>query len=60
MVKIEFKTGNSTFSDEAKELEIARILKKIAYQIATGYDNDKIRDINGNTIGSWEITEERQ
>lgn len=58
MVKIEFKTGNSAFSDGNMELEIARILKKIAYQIESGYDNDKIRDFNGNTIGSWEITEE--
>jgi len=58
MVKIEFKTDNDAFANDNDEWEIARILQLIARQIQDGYDNDKIRDINGNTIGSWEITEE--
>lgn len=50
MLTIQIKTGNAAF-DESPELEIARILKELANQIALGNEPTKLRDINGNTIG---------
>ena len=52
-MKIDFDTDNAAF--EYKEMEIARILCKIARQIESGATSGKVLDINGNTIGSFEI-----
>jgi hypothetical protein len=32
--------------------EVARILREAAYQLDQGQDGFKLRDINGNTVGS--------
>ena len=55
-VSIKFKTSNEAFS-EGKGFEVARILRRIAQELE---DNDgktgtavNIRDVNGNTIGSY-------
>ena len=52
--KIQFSTENAAFSDN-KEYEIARILRGIAQRIENGIDCGKIIDINGNTIGKFEV-----
>ena len=46
---------NAAF-DECPEIELARILQKITQEIITGLTyNNKIKDINGNTVGNFEI-----
>ncbi len=54
-MNIKFDTNNDAFSEGNKENEIARILCKIARQIESGVTSGKVVDINGNTIGTYEV-----
>lgn len=51
MFKITLNTANAAFEDKAAET--ARILRDIAQRVAEGDQHGNVRDINGNTIGSW-------
>ena len=53
-MKVQFDTDNAIFEVNAHE-EIARILCKIARQVETGATSGNVIDINGNTIGKWEV-----
>ena len=56
-MKIIFTTDNASFEDGNLAPEVERILRKIARQVG---NNDKwgvITDVNGNRIGSWELSE---
>lgn len=60
MVKIEIQTGGSAFRNEDETLdttEIVRLLRCTAQKIENGYDSGKIMDINGNSVGLFEIGE---
>lgn len=54
-VTIEIDTVNSAFKEddeaETEGQEIARILRKFADEIEDRYYPEKLRDINGNTVG---------
>ena len=55
--KVEFETNNDAFVDNGSDqgrYEISRILKLIADKIEFGDISGNIRDINGNTIGTFE------
>lgn len=52
MFKIEFRTGNAAFEDNAG-LEVARILRELSDKAEHGELEGLIRDVNGNTIGKW-------
>ena len=63
-MKIQFSTEGAGFKDEYEDeainniytrQEIARILKKVASYIESGYDHGPIMDINGHKIGDWEL-----
>jgi hypothetical protein len=64
------KCDNAAFSDDgdddnrqtgnaARAREIARILRDLAADMVhdTEDDGGKLRDINGNTVGSWSFSE---
>lgn len=53
-MKIQFSTGNAAF-EEYGDVEVRRILEKIADQVEHGHDHGSIMDINGNKIGEWSI-----
>ena len=53
-MKIEFSTDNEAFNVYADE-EIKRIFDDILDRINRGYIVGKIRDINGNIVGEWEM-----
>ena len=62
MLKLEIKNSGSAFGEEGSEFaehdkryEIARLLRKVATQIETGYTEKSIIDINGNKCGSWTL-----
>ena len=55
MFKLEFETGNAAF-DETEE--ISRILRDVARRIETGATSGKIRDTNGNAVGSFSFDRE--
>jgi len=51
-VRIEFETGNAAFADPE---EVGRIMNWLAGRISMYPDSGSIRDINGNTVGTWEV-----
>ncbi len=57
MITIEIETDNDAFgqSAPARRHEVARILKNLASKIEQdmAYDDMKLRDINGNTVGKY-------
>jgi hypothetical protein len=60
-VKIEFETTNAAFGEEGDAgkfefaEEIERILLRIARLVDTGCTDGTIRDLNGNTVGTWAL-----
>ena len=56
MFTMTFETSNVAFDDEELLPECADILREIANQIDNAAADGNIRDVNGNTIGRWEIT----
>ena len=53
-MRIEFDTDNDAFDVYADE-EIKRIFDDILDRINREYTVGKIRDINGNIVGEWEM-----
>lgn len=60
MIKITIATDNDAFAYGNLESEVARILTELAQSIATQYlpTAKVLRDINGNRVGSCEVTED--
>lgn len=52
---VKFDCDNAAF-DEHPETETARILHEIAEKIENGIFNGNVRDLNGNTIGTFALT----
>jgi hypothetical protein len=53
-MKIEFNCNNAAFDDA--EQEIKRILDKVSIAVQHA-EFGIIRDVNGNAIGKWELSE---
>lgn len=51
---LEFSMTNAAFEDYPRQ-EAAQILRKIAGQLENGSEYGNIRDLNGNTIGKWDM-----
>ena len=55
-VTIELNTDNASMeTEEDFQVEIIRIFTGIATKITNGLEYCKIRDINGNTIGYYQV-----
>lgn len=55
-ITININTANAAFEGENKDLEVGRIVNKIADKITRGERvPEKILDINGNNVGRVEI-----
>ena len=54
MFKLEFSTDNAAF-DSYGASETARILRKIAKRIEEGTLDGKVLDLNGNSIGHYDL-----
>jgi len=54
-LNLSIDTENAAFDGDGRN-EISRILIKLAEDISNGVTNPSIRDINGNTVGSYEYT----
>jgi hypothetical protein len=56
MFSLTFETDNDAFTGGNRKHELARILRDLAKRIVTeGASEGRIRDINGNTIGTFTI-----
>lgn len=56
-IKITINTDNAAFDENPKE-ETARILRTIAYKIQNGSEPITPRDINGNKVGTFEVSDD--
>lgn len=56
MFKLEFETDNAAFETDAAA-EANHTLQEIAGCLRAGYTEGIIRDINGNRIGRYELTQ---
>lgn len=56
-MKIVFDTDNASFDDVGLKKEISSILKDICKRVDFGQIEGRIRDLNGNTIGSWDLNQ---
>ena len=54
MLTIRIKTSNAAFQDGNREAEIARILRELAERIESDEYPAKLKDVNGNTVGTVE------
>lgn len=54
MFTLRIETDNEAFTDNPKA-EIARILRETADRLESGRYVNKLRDLNGNTVGSAEL-----
>ena len=55
-ITVELNTGNASMeTEEDFQVEIVRMLRGIATKIANGLEYCKIRDINGNTVGYYQV-----
>ncbi len=58
MFKVTIRTSGAAFEENEPNFEIARLLQEIARRLVfTFEDCGPILDANGNTVGSWEYTE---
>jgi len=55
MLTIKIETDNQAFDDD-REAEIQRLLEDIIFKIANNYTDEKIHDVNGNTVGYFKLT----
>lgn len=59
MFRLEFTTSSDALSGDGQGAEVKRILHGVAHAVelldATG---GTIRDINGNFVGRWDLSEE--
>ena len=58
MFKIEFDTDNAAFYDTDggfSPFAVADILRNIAREVERDYVEGKVRDINGNPVGAWDL-----
>jgi hypothetical protein len=58
MFTLEFDTDNAAFTDGEMPTygtECARILRAIAEQLERGSTGGAAVDVNGNTVGRWEL-----
>lgn len=59
MLKVKVKTDNDAFAEDngGPGEECARIMRRIADSLDEGYTSGLCVDANGNTVGSWEVTQ---
>lgn len=55
MFKLQIETDNAAFGD-FRAVEVARILRQLADNLSTSGDSGNLRDINGNTVGTWTLS----
>jgi len=62
MFTLEIETSNAAFGDDDRQeklAEIARIIRLLADRLDNGQDEGKVHDINGNRVGTFELTDEK-
>lgn len=53
---VKINLDNDAFNGKAGEREVARLLRDAATKFEQGKHSGKLMDVNGNTVGSFELT----
>ena len=60
-LNLQMNMDNAAFNECGNGPEAARILRELADRIEcdqlSTHDDGRLRDINGNSVGAWEVTE---
>jgi len=59
MFTLQIETANAAF-DGAPDEEVARILRRVASQIESGYTDGRCKDVNGNSVGVFALDLEEE
>lgn len=59
MLRVKIDTDNDAFAGDGAG-EVARLLRNIAERVAGGQMDGIVRDINGNTCGSFDLRLEQE
>lgn len=57
MFTLTIETDNAAFSDTLATDECARILREVADRMERGESRGRVRDHNGNTVGTFSLEE---
>lgn len=57
MFTVKINTGNAAYTDDP-EYEIASNLREIASDLNNGVRRGRVMDHNGNSVGTWELSED--
>ena len=57
MFTVKIDTGNAAYTD-SPEYEIASNLEAIVEDLKFGVRRGRVMDHNGNTVGTWELSED--
>lgn len=53
---VNIESGNAAFDgDYGSRTEVSRLLSQIVDRIQDGADSGMLHDINGNSVGSWDL-----
>jgi sugar phosphate isomerase/epimerase len=55
MFTLNIDTGNAAFDEDEPNIELTRILREVIGHLNAWDTEGKIRDLNGNTVGSWKL-----
>ena len=58
MFIVRFDTDNDAFTEPDGFTEVTRILHNVAAQVRDGATGGRVHDLNGNTVGSWEWSDQ--
>ncbi len=56
MFTLTIDTDNAAFEHGPRQ-EVGRILREVAQSLKAGDTEGRIRDVNGNTVGSFSLTD---
>lgn len=56
MFTLTFDTDNAAF-EESREAEFAQIFAQVLFAVRAGKTSAKVKDTNGNTVGSFSLEE---
>lgn len=57
MFTLTIETDNGVFTVDGVAAEVSRILAVVAHRVLDGCTSGKLRDINGNVVGSFKFEE---
>jgi hypothetical protein len=52
---VNIKVDNDSYQNQVIQYQLIDNLKDIIAKLEDGYDYGNVKDINGNTVGNWDL-----